>query len=357
MKKKLSFLLLIAALTVLVSFLMAADKEPTTWIGGDSRFHPTGLSVPPNWGHSAQTVIPQVGNNLPDKFDWREEAPGKTLTPIRNQGNCGSCWAFSTSATVADAIHRKDNKPDLDLSEQWEVSCNKDGYSCGGGWYVFGMHKDDGTVYEPDFPYEASDVPCKQSLPHHEKLESWAFVDGDSGVPSVDKIKAAIYNYGPISVAVAADGGFQSYTSGVFNTCGGSGINHAVNLVGWNDAEGYWIMRNSWGPDWGEKGYMRIKYGCNEIGYAAAFVTYGSDCTPQPYANAGKGRTIRLGEKTKLGTVAKPDTTYSWEPTTGLDNPTAAQPIVKPTETTIYKTTATTKCGKATHSVRIGVFK
>lgn len=357
MKKILVYLVLVLIISTFIVFLLGAAQEKSTWRGGDTNQYPMGLTVPENWKDTGMSITPYLSSNLPDKFDWREQAPGKTLTPIRSQGNCGSCWAFSTAATVADAIHIKDNKPSFDISEQWEVSCNKDGYSCGGGWWVFGMFKDLGTVYEPDFPYEASDLPCKQNLPYHEKLESWAFVDTDSNVPSVEKLKAAIYKYGPISVAVAADGGFQSYTSGVFNSCGSSSLNHAVNLVGWNDAEGAWIMRNSWGDSWGEKGYMRIKYNCNQIGYAAAFVTYGSECTPQPYANAGKARTIRFGEKTKLGTTARPDTTYAWEPTTGLDNPTAAQPIVKPTETTIYKVSATTKCGKAVHSVRIGVYK
>lgn len=332
---------------------MAVAEEPT-WVGGDATPRVTGLKVPPNWQDNAMVIRPRLQvSSLPEHFDWREQAPEKRLTAIQNQGSCGSCWAFSTAATFADLIWLRDHK-EPDLGEQYLVSCNKHGYSCGGGWYAFDSFiKPLGGVYEVDFPYTATDQACKSGLTYHESLEkNSAFVESDSGVPSVDKIKAAIYTYGPISVAVAASGSFQSYTSGVFNSCGDTGINHAVNIVGWDDKEQYWIMRNSWGQ-WGENGYMRIKYGCNEIGYAAAFIAYGSSCTPQPYSNAGAKRTIRKGEKTRIGTEAKPETTYAWSPTTGVETPTAARTVVKPLATTTYELKATTKCGDALHKVTV----
>jgi hypothetical protein len=324
-----------------------------------AQFYPTGLVVPDDWEHSAMRIRPAVRfGSLPETFDWRETAPGKTLTPIRNQGSCGSCWAFSTAATVADAIHIKDNKPALDLSEQWLVSCNSERYGCNGGWYVFNMYQAKGSVYEIDYSYTGTDSACKSGLTYHEKLESYAFVDSDSSVPTVDQIKAAIYNYGPISVAVNASSAMQSYRSGVFKTCeNGGGVNHAVNLIGWNDKEGYWLMRNSWGTTWGEKGFMKIKYGCNQIGYAASVVTYGSACEPQPFSFAGKDRIIKLGEKTKIGMTSKTDTTYQWDNSDSLSSSSESITIASPKKTTVYTLSATTKCGTAKHSVKVGVFE
>jgi hypothetical protein len=92
----------------------------------------------------------------------------------------------------------------------------------------------------------------------------------------VDAIKNAIYNYGPVAAAVCVDRYFQAYTGGIFTDpvpC--RQVNHAIVLVGWDDAGGYWILRNSWGTSWGEQGYMRIAYGTSQVGYAANYVVYG----------------------------------------------------------------------------------
>ena len=86
--------------------------------------------------------------------------------------------------------------------------------------------------------------------------------------------------YGPVSVAVYVNSAFQAYNSGVFNGCATGTVNHAVALVGWNDAQQAWILRNSWGTGWGESGYMRIKYGCSKVGYGACYVDYGSEGNP-----------------------------------------------------------------------------
>jgi hypothetical protein len=99
-------------------------------------------------------------------------------------------------------------------------------------------------------------------------------VGNSSSVPSTTAIKNAIYTYGPISVEVAVDGYFQAYSGGVFNNNSASSLDHAVVLVGWDDTNGCWIMKNSWGTGWGESGYMRIAYGCDQIGYGAAYAVW-----------------------------------------------------------------------------------
>ncbi len=118
----------------------------------------------------------------------------------------------------------------------------------------------------------------------YHKLRSWAFVDSVSYYPSITKIKEAIYNFGPVCSAVYVGQAFHAYTGGLFNACEDGVPNHAVVLVGWDDrlgAKGAWIMRNSWGRDWGYEGYMYIEYGCSLIGYRACYGVYDNP-PPEP---------------------------------------------------------------------------
>lgn len=314
----------------------------------------TGLIIPADWKDHAMFMVPRMASyDLPRHFDWREMAGG--LTPIKNQGSCGSCWAFATAGVFENVLRVRDGVT-KDLSEQYLVSCNKQGYSCGGGWWAHDMHQQYGLVPESLFPYEASDVQCKQDLKYEEKIAKWAFVTQQDDVPAVEKIKEAIYLYGPVAVAFNASGSVSSYHSGVFNDCSSGGdVNHAVVLVGWDDEEGYWIMRNSWGASWGEQGYMRIKYNCNQIGYAASFVVYEPKCNPQPESDAGAAQTIKKGSAVKLGGAPIVDQKYSWSPATGLDNPNIPQPMAKPDVDTVYTLTVKTACGSAISSVKVTV--
>jgi len=221
---------------------------------------------------------------LPSSFDWRTQ--GK-VTSVKNQGACGSCWAFGTVGVMESAILRAGG-PTTDLSEQYLINCNNDGYSCNGGWWAHDYHKNKyispqtqaGAVLESALPYKASNGSCSQAYSHPYRLTSWASIAGYS-VPSVDQIKNAIYNYGPVAVAVCVGNAFQAYSGGVFSTNECSKVNHAVVLTGWDDSTQSWIMKNSWGTSWGESGYMRIRWGISQIGYAASYVIYNLP-TPTP---------------------------------------------------------------------------
>lgn len=241
-----------------------------------------GLVVPDNWWVGASFDPCTPTRDLPQRFDWRELGG---CTSIKDQGNCGSCWAFGTVGALECNILIHDHK-EVDLSEQWLVSCNTNGWSCNGGWWAhdyFQSKKDrsngtGGAVLEQDFPYEATNLPCKGPYPHPYHIDSWHFVGWSQGVPSPDSIKQAIMTYGPISVAIAVTRAFGGYNGGVFNANDPNAtINHAVVLVGWDDNQGtngVWFLRNSWGPNWGEDGYMRIEYGVCKVGYAACYVDY-----------------------------------------------------------------------------------
>ena len=226
---------------------------------------------------------------LPSSYNWCSQG---YCTPVRDQGQCGSCWAFGTVGPLESAILIQDGAS-LDLAEQYLVSCNTDGWGCDGGWWAHDYHEWKyafpetvaGAVYESQFPYTATDAPCGGPYEHHDPIADWVFVGSENSVPSTDAIKQAIVDHGPVSAAVCVNSAFQAYTGGVFNPVGWCfSINHAITLVGWDDTLGAWRLRNSWGDDWGEDGYMWIAYGKNYVGYSANYVVYNGSTPPSPPA-------------------------------------------------------------------------
>jgi len=224
---------------------------------------------------------------LPSAFNWCDLG---ACTPVRDQGYCGSCWAFSTVGPLESNILIHDSL-EKDLSEQYLLSCNTDGDDCGGGWFAHDYHQwkippgepEAGAVYEADFPYVGWDAPCNPPHTHHETIVDWDYVSYPNSVPPVADIKQAIYEHGPVSVAVCTKPGsaFNIYSGGIYEANECTGVNHAVVLVGWDDTQGtngIWYLRNSWGPYWGEGGYMRIGYGINSVGWAANYVVYQPTC-------------------------------------------------------------------------------
>ena len=234
---------------------------------------------------------------LSSSFNWCNHEDGKNYCPpIQDQNTCGSSWAFATASMMESQIQIKDNIQ-RDLSEQHLISCNNENvgngqrWSCrNGGWYAFDYYTDKhsfpdesgpGTVWELDFIYSGEDLACKPSLPHHEQLASWSYIDPANpfAVNYVDQIQLILNDYGPVVTSICVGPEMQTYQGGVFSTdesqlCEqyGAQTNHAVIIVGWED--GAWIVRNSWGETWGESGYMRIAYGTSNIGFATAYTIY-----------------------------------------------------------------------------------
>jgi len=274
--------------------------------------HKTGVIVPDNWWIDSPFNPCEPRGALPEKFDWRNPDLNPTgrncVTSVRDQGDCGSCWAFAAAAPIESNILRYDEMS-VDLSEQWMIGCTNSG-GCNGGWYGYAFnyfeYKDDncgqpGGALESAMPYKASGGGCNCDYPTPIFIDTWSYVGYGNQVPDVDEMKQAIMDYGPLAVCVCAGDAFHDYSSGIFKTnenCGYDEINHAVTLVGWNDnnGNGYWIMKNSWGSDWGESGYMKIKYGTSKIGYGAAYVEYtGGLDYQQKYGNqyTEKGGEVR----------------------------------------------------------------
>ncbi len=245
---------------------------------------------------------------LPAHFSWCEQGG---CTAVKNQGSCGSCWAFATVAPLESAVKIKDGV-EVDLAEQYLVSCNNEGWGCNGGWWGHAYHYDQmvygeleaGAVSESGFPYSATDASCNPPHAKAKKLASWNYVSSAYDIPSVDQLKQAIYEHGPISVAVCVNTDFQYYSGGVFSGPSCTGVNHGVTLVGWDDSDGAWIMKNSWGTGWGEGGYMRIRYNVSQIGYAAAWVDYGPAKLQAAFDYTSSDLSVAFSDKSSPGAGA-----------------------------------------------------
>ncbi|KAL8226013.1 hypothetical protein R6Q57_018570 [Mikania cordata] len=200
--------------------------------------------------------------NLPPAVDWRTR---NAVTPPKNQGLCGGCWAFST-VTAVEGINAIRTGELVSLSEQQLIDCetiSNDG--CRGGLmepaFIY-ITESGGLATEKNYPYTFHNGTCD-----HTKIGNQVVrIDGYENVPECneDALMKAVANQ-PISAAVEANGhDFQFYSTGVFTGQCGMDVNHAITIVGYDTTpEGmkYWIVKNSWGPHWGEGGYIRLLRG------------------------------------------------------------------------------------------------
>jgi len=216
---------------------------------------PEGLEEAP--APSAEEVL-----GLPASYDARKS---NLIAAVRDQAQCGSCWAFSAASTISANHAKKHGGSPLVLSEQQFVDCSPQDHGCQGGWPLNTFeYAKKGVMLNSDYPYTARNGSCKFKS---DKVKTRVSTDGYT-TKSVDGMKTAVYNYGAISVAVNADK-MQSYRGGIISATGCSTqIDHAVNVVGWGESGStkYWIVRNSWGKSWGESGYCRFAMGKNACG-------------------------------------------------------------------------------------------
>ena len=261
---------------MLLPWLLISACSAASWVATPPdegpRSYATGLRRPSTLGSWWMPDTPlTTAVHLPSRFDWRTVVGD---IPVRNQGACGSCWAFATVAPLEFLL--RNASQNVDLSEQFLVSCNNAGFSCvAGGWWAFDTVLGAGLVPEACFPYVARDAACANTcgpLPNAQ-LARWAYVDRYGGTPSVVAIQQAVLQRGPLAVAVAVGDDFFRYRSGVFDVQHRGAVNHAVVIIGWDDALGAWLLRNSWGVAWGMQGHMWMAYGVSSIGDGAAYAT------------------------------------------------------------------------------------
>jgi len=211
---------------------------------------------------------------FPKSYDWRQVLGG--LTPVKNEKQCGAPYALAATAAFETAILMKEGAR-VSLSDQELVSCDTQNSGCNGGFTSLPYLVEHGIALDSSFPYQGTDLQCPTGLPVFRKADGWGTLPNADGsdAPTNDAIKAAILRYGAVISQVDVTESFTEYTGGIYDTCDGTGeINHLVNLVGWNDEGEYWIARNVWGENWGEKGYINVKWGCNSIAKVVSYIVY-----------------------------------------------------------------------------------
>ena len=204
--------------------------------------------------------------SYPSTVDWRDYEGRDFTTPIRAQGSCGSCVAFGTIGAIESRLEIATNDPDFnpDLAEAQLFSCG--GGSCTYGWWpeaALDFARDTGIVDEACQPYSGQQQtcsPCADWQTRVTQISSWVDMWG------LDEVKQELADRGPVEVVMMVYSDFFYYTSGIYrHTSGGFAGLHAVTIAGYNDPEGYWIVKNSWGTNWGENGWFNIAYGESDI--------------------------------------------------------------------------------------------
>jgi cathepsin F len=219
-------------------------------------------------------VAPHAKNDLPTSFNWVDQG---AVTGVRDQGNCGSCWAFGAVGTMEGQFFLKKGTL-YELSEQNLVDCdhvcqNIPGWGkacdqgCDGGMEVNAFQyviQNGGINLRADYPYQASVGTCRyDSSKSVGGFNNWIIVSVDDE----DDLRQYLYDNGPVSVGVHADEWFY-YSGGIFDSSCQTQNDHAVLLTGWGEENGtpYWIIKNSWGTDWGMDGYIHLIRGKNKCG-------------------------------------------------------------------------------------------
>ena len=247
--------------------------------------------TPNNFTPKSNIYYPDSNKTLPETWDWRNTS---LVGPVKDQQQCGSCWAFSAIASLEGQFSKlmKLQKP-IPMSEQEMVDCVKNiespdktntcCFGCNGGEmyavYQFMNQKQHGQDdTETQYPYKAIDQNClvKQSLVDSVKLTGFTTVKPNDEIA----MKNALYYIGPLSIGVYANTDWQLYEKGVYNPtesqCSSNPADqdHGVAIVGYGTENGleYWVIRNSWGKNWGEDGYIRIVRGKNACGIANSVI-------------------------------------------------------------------------------------
>jgi len=218
-------------------------------------------------------------------WDWRyvKSQPGKTawdgscVSPVYNQGQCGSCWAFSATEQIESmwCLQGHSGGRADHLSMQQIVDCDRKCYGCNGGWNYLAMEyviDNKGIDSYASYPYTAEDGPCRyKPADKQADIKGWGYVGrGNEG-----EMLGYIQRDGPLSICVDATT-WQYYSGGVV-TCAACGrsLDHCVQLVGYGEFQGkkVWHIRNSWGTSWGYGGYLYVEYGCDACGLTTTPIT------------------------------------------------------------------------------------
>ena len=252
----------------------SASNEPT-------RTYPRGFkrqSTPLGEVLSVANITDADVAAAPASVDWSQQG---ALTPVKDQGQCGSCWAFSTTEGVESAVWKATGKLPPPLSTEQLVDCEKQDDGCDGGDIPEAVRylKKYGMTTASEYPDDSSKSGhtrrCTWDGEYDIDVKSFSYAipqcqEGSCADQNEEKLAAALAKYGPLSICINSGDGqpgdWAKYKGGVLDKeCKAKAnlVDHCVQLVGYNKeaATPYWKVRNSWGPDWGEDGFIRLPYG------------------------------------------------------------------------------------------------
>jgi len=235
---------------------------------------PSSSTAPPPTpsGGSSTSPPPPAPASDTKSIDWRTKG---AVTPIKNQGNCGSCWSFSATGNMEGQWFLAGNTL-VGLSEEELVQCSSStgNEGCNGGlmdWAFEWVTSNGGIDSESDYPYTSGGGTTGTCV--NSKLgNKVAKFTGHTDMPKNENSMATwVYTNGPLAIGVDAIT-WSSYTGGIMSNCNGKQLDHGVLIVGFNDANSppYWIVKNSWGTSWGENGYIRLEKGTDQCGITQA---------------------------------------------------------------------------------------
>ncbi|KAI9558065.1 hypothetical protein GHT06_014818 [Daphnia sinensis] len=235
-----------------------APMELEGYLGIKAGAVPSNHSVEANPDDAESRQLP------PTSLDYRYDM---CLPPVKDQGQCGSCWAFSAITALEFAKCKKAGTAVV-LSEQQLVDCDRTSSGCNGGWYVNAWNYAKiagGSAKKSSYEYTARVGTCRFSTwMVGAKVSSFGYVQPKNETA----MQIALMKYGPLPVAMNVISSFYYYASGVYSdsACDGTTVNHGVVVVGWGELNGvkFWMVRNSWGTNWGLSGYFRIERGVNK---------------------------------------------------------------------------------------------
>lgn len=252
----------------------AIKAKGAQWTAGETSIHKLsneerkmrlGL-IKPNTLHSDAVAAPDTFSSAMTtaasiSYDWRSY---NGVTPVVDQGNCGSCWAFAATAALESNVMIATGKS-IDRAEQILVSCSGAG-SCSGGYVDAASNyiRNTGLPPESYYPYTATNGACSTAAngwqSNTSAITSWHYV-GNTTSPTVDQIKNELVTYGPLVTTMDVYTDFFSYRSGIYKyVTGHLEGGHAILIVGYDDVDQCFIVKNSWGSGWGEAGYFKIAY-------------------------------------------------------------------------------------------------
>ncbi|XP_075064252.1 cathepsin K-like [Mixophyes fleayi] len=222
---------------------------------------------------NAPTYTPRTHADLPEHVDWRDS---KCVTKVKNQGHyCGSCWAFATVGVIESRLCIKNDEL-MDLSEQQLVDCDTQDFGCCGGFPILALMyaADQGVMKTEDYAYREKQMPCSYNSDEAIHLNSTKYYI----LPGEENMESSVALEGPITVGFGVSFGFMLYSEGIYDGGCSGHPNHAIIIVGYGteqeeENKAYWIIKNSWGEEWGDNGYGKIERNINKCYIATMAAT------------------------------------------------------------------------------------